>query len=136
MALSGQNQGMSNYHRKIQSGSVSYLMIFVVVFLAVVSGNLTTHFIELKLVERAVSKALEMANDEARVATEQRAERQLMLQRKSQAERSRSSTGVKLNRACLDWTNADEQNKTQTTAEGRRRHCKNYDEFIRTGKLP
>lgn len=127
---------MRKHHRKIQRGSVSYSMIFVVVFLAVVSGNLTTHFIELKIVERATSRALHKANEQARLASEKHAERQLMLQRQSQAERSRSPTGVKLNRACQDWTNADKANKTQTTTEGRLRHCKNYEEFIQTGKIP
>ncbi len=111
-------------------------MLFIVVFLAVVSGNLTTHYIELKLAARTADQALQKPNERTQQASARQKEQNLIRQRQSQVQRARSKTGVKLQRACQDWTQADKDNKTQTTAAGRTRHCKDYEVFIKTGKVP
>ncbi|BCO30732.1 hypothetical protein TspCOW1_08350 [Thiohalobacter sp. COW1] len=119
-----------------EGGSVNYLLLFVIILIAVVIGNLASDWIELKWVEYQTAQAMSSLNDEMKGAAQEWHQRKLRHQRQTQEERKRSATGVKLERACTDWTRADEEYNSYTTQTGREKHCTNYRKFIQSGIIP
>ncbi|BAZ94203.1 triphosphoribosyl-dephospho-CoA synthetase [Thiohalobacter thiocyanaticus] len=119
-----------------EGGSVNYLLLFVIILMAVVIGNLASDWIELKWVEHQTAQAISAFNDEINDAAQEQRQRNLRLQHQTQEERKRSPTGVKLERVCTDWMRADEEYDSYTTQTGREKHCTNYRKFIQSGIIP
>lgn len=132
--------------RATQTGKITYFGLLLTITLGVAAGNLLSSGIKMAYFAWMAGEAVKeiragpmappafVAPDPA--AEAQREAARQARERETRQQRAKSPTGKKLLQACTDWTRAQQEHDTYTTRTERERHCKAYERYLASGRVP
>lgn len=126
---------------------VNYIVLLIVITIGVAAGNLLSNWIiathisaEIEKASVEISKALSKKPKKGQktinkptksTVTEDASSQQALIE-----QRKLDKNGVHLAKNCSEWTVAHKDMQTQTSERGMKKHCEQYEDYIRTGELP
>jgi hypothetical protein len=124
----------------IEDDEPSYLIWFLLIFLAVTLGNLTSNYITAKVAEYQLMQAVgEAAKQSAAVIQQMQqrtAEQQAHYAQQQRQQRVSSPIGITLDRECSEWTQNHVQTKSTYAATEKNKRCGQLQHYIDTGTVP
>jgi hypothetical protein len=125
---------------------VNYIALLIIVTIGVTAGNLLSNWIiasylsaEVENASVEISKALSKKKKNQKIInkpikpmiTEDVPNQQLLIEQRKQ-----DKDGIRLANNCSEWTLAHNDMQTQASERGMKKHCGQYEDYIKTGELP
>ena len=113
--------------------NMSYLGLFILIAAGVATGNIVSNWITARIAAYELAKAAEVMQRSMNRQAEKSEAQAAEYREQTRAQRQASALGKRLDAACKDWQNADQQMSTYTTRTESERHCSRYERFLETG---